>query len=165
MVQTPKVDFGNLIQEASSLMKALRPSLKVVVLKNPKCCKSKAQDSSTGLLDGGATNALRVGTPEEIKEAEMVTVELAAGSVQLYQHRATGTLLSTKEVEPIVPLRGLIGLGYKITWDGSGCVIHHHSRGNLRCWLRNGCPVVKESHALQLIGEIEEMEKRKKAGS
>ena len=160
----PKVDFGNLIQEASSLMKALRPSLKVVVLKNPKCCKSKAQDSSTGLLDGGATNALRVGTPEEIKEAEMVTVELAAGSVQLYQHRATGTLLSTKEVEPIVPLRGLIGLGYKITWDGSGCVIHHHSRGNLRCWLRNGCPVVKESHALQLIGEIEEMEKRKKQG-
>lgn len=160
----PKVDFGNLIQEASSLMKALRPSLKVVVLKNPRCCKSKAHESSTGLLDGGATNALRVGSPEELKESVLVTVELAAGNVQLYQHPMTGTLLSTKEVEPIVPLRGLIGLGYRIKWDGSGCSIYHPTKGILKCWLRNGCPVVKESHALQLIGEIEELEKRKKMG-
>ena len=115
-------------------------------------------------MDGGATNALRVGSPEELKESDLVTVELAAGSIQLYQHRVTGTLLSTKEIEPIVPLRGLIGLGYKIHWDSSGCTIHHPTRGNLKCWLRNGCPVVKESHALHLIGDIEEFEKRKKHG-
>ena len=153
-----------LLQEASTLMKALRPSLKVVMVKNPSCCKTATAENSTGLLDGGATNALRFGSPLEIKEANLVTVELASGTTQLYQHPLTGTLLSSVPVEPIVPLRGLVSLGFKIQWDKRGFVVHHPVHGKLACWLRNGCPVVKEKHALQLIHDIEQSELRKTNG-
>ena len=156
--------LGALLQEASSLMKALRPTIKTLALKSPHCCKAKAQEISTGLLDGGATNALRTGTAKEISEAVLVTVELAAGCTQLYQDPITGTLLATGDVEPIVPLRGLVSLGYRIKWDGKGCTIFHPKEGKLSCWLRNGCPVVKEGHALQLIQDIENMEREKQAG-
>lgn len=163
--QPPQSDgLDALLQEASTLMKALRPSLKVVMVRNPNCCKASTAEKFTGLLDGGATNALRVGSPLEIKEANLVTVELASGTTQLYQHPLTGTLLSKVPVEPIVPLRGLVSLGYKIQWDKRGCVVHHPVHGKLSCWLRNGCPVVKETHSLQLIHDIEQSEIRKVNG-
>ena len=71
------------------LMKTLRPSVKAINLK-----KAAVDGFTTGLLDGGATNALRQGFVEEIACAVPVTVELAAGSAQLYQYVETGTLLS-----------------------------------------------------------------------
>eukprot|EP00435_Cladocopium_sp_Y103_P059106 s1026_g21.t1 len=74
-------------------------------------------DEGTGLLDGGATHPLRQGSTEEIKNAVQVTVELAHGATQLYQNPLNGTLLSETPVEPIVPLRGLVELGYTITWE------------------------------------------------
>ena len=119
---------------------------------------------TTGLLDGGATNALRQGLPAEISKAMEVSVELAAGSVKLFQCLETGTLLSPDKVEPIVPLRGLVALGYKIRWDERGCLIFHPQRGRIRCWLRNGCPVVTECHALGLISDIEAHERFKRMG-
>ena len=120
--------------------------------------------ATVGLLDGGATNALRQGTADEIKAAVPVDVELAAGTAKLFQSVETGTLLSVERVEPIVPLRGLVSLGYKIRWDDRGCLIFHPQVGRIRCWLRNGCPVVVESHALSLIRDIEEHEKFKRLG-
>ena len=159
--EDPKNGLGELLHEASCLMKALRPSLKAVVLRIPQCCKAEVSSTPTGLLDGGATNVLRKGSPSEIRESDEVTVELASGTTQLYQHRLTGSLLTSRDVEPIVPLRGVVSLGYKIKWDKTGCTIHHPSKGKLSCWLRNGCPVVRESHALQLIKDIEDQERRK----
>ena len=103
---------------------------------------------ATGLLDGGATNALRVGTVEELSRAVPVTVELAAGSVQLFQDIETGTLLTDQAVEPIMPLKGLIALGFRLKWDDRGCSILHPQKGHTRTWLRNGCPVVTESDCL-----------------
>ena len=108
------------------LMKTLRPSVKAINLK-----KAAVDSFTTGLLDGGATNALRQGSAEEIARAVPVTVELAAGSAQLYQCVETGTLLSAQPVEPIVPLRGLVNLGYRIKWDSKGCLIYHDVVG---CW-------------------------------
>ena len=77
--------LGMLMKEASSLMKALRPTIKTLVVKPPQVCKASAKEIATGLLDGGATNSLRRGAAKEISEAVLVTVELAAGSTQLYQ--------------------------------------------------------------------------------
>eukprot|EP00435_Cladocopium_sp_Y103_P050550 s148_g15.t1 len=77
---------------------------------------------------------------------------------------STGVLLSPTEVEPIVPLRGVVALGYKIRWDSRGCVISHPEVGRISCWLRNGCPVVRKQHALQLIKEIEDQERFKRLG-
>ena len=89
-------------------------------------------------------------------------VELAHGSVELKQHPITGTILTDRVVEPIVPLRGLIDLGFTIRWSSQGCEIKHPSRGTINCWLRNGCPVVSETHALGLIHDIEGMERAKR---
>ena len=138
--------IDSLLQEASMLMKSLRSYVEAVTLK-----KAAAQELSTGLLDGGATNALRVGSALELAQAVEVNVGLAAGSKLLWQDVQTGTLLSMDMVEPIVPLRGLISLGYKIRWDSQGCTILHPQKGKIRCWLRNGCPVVTESSALSLM--------------
>ena len=63
-------------------------------------CKANSGDLVTGLLDGGATNALRQGTTEELSSAMEVEVGLAAGSIRLYQCVETGTLLSSQRVEP-----------------------------------------------------------------
>ena len=65
-------------------------------------------------------------------------------------------------MEPIVPLRGLVELGYTITWSRAGCVVKHPRLGNIECWLRSGCPVVRKDHALALITEIEHMEMEKR---
>ena len=116
----------------------------------------------TGLLDGGATNPLRRGSPQELAESEVVLVELAHGTVELRQHPLTGCILTEKHVEPIVPLRGLIDLGYVIKWSSAGCEIRHPTRGTINCWLRSGCPVVSEPHALALISEIEAVERAKR---
>lgn len=151
-------ELGTLLSEASALMKSLRPSLKVLNLK-----KTGPEKVATGLLDGGATNALRKGSPLELERAVEVTVELATGKATLFQDPTTGTLLTPEDVEPIVPLRGVVDLGYKICWDAAGCVIHHPTQGKLACWLRNGCPVVRENHAMKLIGEIEKHEAEKRS--
>ena len=119
-------------------------------------------DDGTALLDGGATHPLRQGSTEEIKNAVQVTVELAHGATQLYQNPVNGTLLPEGPVEPIVPLRGLVELGYTITWSRAGCVVKHPRLGNIECWLRSGCPVVRKDHALALITEIEHMEMEKR---
>lgn len=76
---TPQDGFQELIQEAASLMKSLRPSLKVIKPKE-QLCKVASDNFPTGLLDGGATNALRMGTEEELKNSLVVTVELASGT-------------------------------------------------------------------------------------
>ena len=151
--------LDTLLSEAALLMKSLRPSLKMVSLK-----KMEHGELATGLLDGGATNALRVGSEQELRNAIPVQVELAAGSIELYQDVQTGTLLSQQPVEPIVPVRGLISLGYRVKWDSQGCVILHPQRGRIRSWLRNGCPVVTEECALQLIADIENQERLYRMG-
>ena len=148
-------------------MKSLRPVMKAVHFKEV-LRKANTETVQTGLLDGGATNALGRGSREEISRAELVTVELvtvelASGTTQLYQDMITGTLLTTSAVEPIVPLRGVVDLGHKIKWDRNGCVVMHPVHGKLVCWLRNGCPVVREEHALQLIRDMEDMRRQRKS--
>ena len=148
----------NVNENVTDVKKELPPrKLKMITVK-----KAVIGDVATGLLDGGATNPLRRGTKAEIAAAVEVTVELAHGCLQLHQDRESGTILTENDVEPIVPLRGLIELGYAIKWSATGCEVRHPSRGRIRCWLRGGCPVVEESHALALIGEIEQMEREKK---
>ena len=148
----------NVNENVNDVKKELPPrKLKMISVK-----KAVVGDVATGLLDGGATNQLRRGTKAEIAAAVEVTVELAHGCVQLHQDRESGTILTENDVELIVPLRGLIELGYAIKWSATGCEVRHPSRGRIRCWLRGGCPVVEESHALALIGEIEQMEREKK---
>ena len=95
---TPERVTG-LLSEAATLLKALKPVAEAVKIK-----RVNAPDGPTSLLDGGETNALRRGTPQELTDADPVVVELAHGSVELKQHALTGTILTEHAVEPIVPL-------------------------------------------------------------
>ena len=67
----------------------LKPAAKAVKVK-----RVLPSQGPTGLLDGGATNALRRGSPKELAESDDVLVELAHGSVELKQHPLTGTILT-----------------------------------------------------------------------
>ena len=154
-------ETNKVVGEVTNLLKGLNGA----VLKSVKHGGAHLEvesDEGTRLLDGGATPPLRQGSTEEIKNAVQVTVELAHGATQLYQNPVNGTLLSEGPVEPIVSLRGLVELGYTITWSRAGCVVKHPRLGNIECWLRSGCPVVRKDHALALITEIEHMEMEKR---
>ena len=128
-------NVSGILTGASTLLKTLKPCTKAVKVK-----RVMPSDGPTGLLDGGATNALRRGTPQELEASETVLVELAHGSVELKQHPLTGTILAEKAVEPIVPLRGLIELGFVIQWSSNGCEIKHPTKGTINCWLHNWLP-------------------------
>ena len=155
--KTHSEEVSGLLSEATTLLKTLKPATKAVKIK-----RVIPLEGPTGLLDGGATNALRRGTPQELEASDDVTVELAHGSIKLKQHPLTGTILANHNVEPIVPLQGLIELGFVIKWSAQGCEIKHPSRGTINCWLRNGCPVVSEAHALGLIHDLEKLELAKR---
>ena len=73
-----KDNVEGLISEATSLLKSLTPQTKAVRLK-----RVVPTEGPTGLLDGGATHALRRGNPQELANSETVLVELAHGSVEL----------------------------------------------------------------------------------
>ena len=74
------------------------------------------------------------------------------------EKRGCSTLLTSEDVEPILPVRLLIDHGFNLTWTSSGIDIHHPRRGALRCWKRQGCPVMHRDEAVALMKELEELE-------
>ncbi len=58
-------ELGSLLNETPALTKSLKPSLNMLNLK-----KANPEQIATGLLDGGATNALRKGSQQEIEKSE-----------------------------------------------------------------------------------------------
>ena len=147
-----------LVADLTGLVKSLR-SIKAVQLRYVEASLGKEQDTEpVALIDGGATHPLRCGAPEELEDAEAVSVELAFGSATLYKKKGCSTLLSKEPIEPILPVRMLINHGYKVSWTASSCVISHPTKGTLKSWRRHGCPVMKQDEALELLHEMEEAE-------
>ena len=110
----------------------------------------------TGLLDGGATHALRAARPGEWEAAIPTRVALAVGSQDL-RISAVGTVLSQDMVAPIVPLGLLVDvLGCRVSWEMGQCIVTHPARGRLGVWLEDNCPVVSERECLDLISELEQ---------
>ena len=111
--------------------------------------------SPLGLHDGGATNSLKTGTPEELREGKPVSVELATGRTTLTMSSG-GTLLTDKVVTPIVPLGKAISvLRCNLQRDENGCTFSHPQKGPLPVELKNGRPMVPQNIALDLINELE----------
>ena len=142
-----------LVSDLSGLVKSLQ-SLKAVHL---RYIESKANgvfpggDQKLALLDGGATHGLRRGLPHELEGAEVVTVELAHGSTSLFRKAGCSTLLAKEEVEPIIPVRQLIETGYQLKWSSSEVSIWHPTKGSIKCWRRQGCPVMDRDDGLALF--------------
>ncbi|CAE7824231.1 unnamed protein product [Symbiodinium sp. CCMP2592] len=92
-------------------------------------------------------------------EMPSVVVRLACGECSLLVN-PQGTLLSKTFVSPILSVRALLALGYKVEWDSSRCRIWHPSRGVLDTDVSTGCPEISEQKALELIGEYEALVQR-----
>ena len=157
---TEEVDAKALLGEVTSLMKSLR-SMKAL---QAKYIASRGEDdhlyhAEVALLDGGATHSLRRGSDEELASVEPVQVELAHGSTMLWKRKGSMTLLSREEVEPIIPLRMLVENGYMLKWSAASCEISHPDHGKTRCWRRSGRPVMNREEALDLLSQLENMEK------
>jgi hypothetical protein len=80
------------------------------------------------------------------------------GSTVLYRHPNHQTVLSKDPVEPIIPLAWLVVADYRITWRRDNIVIHHNTRGPLRCGLQGGCPVMARKEGLELLSDLEKMQ-------
>ena len=125
----------------------------------------KPEENLLGLVDGGATNALRTGTDQEIQNANWINVELAAGKTRLAINEH-GTLLAASEVTPIVPLGAVISqLRCELSWDQQGVTLEHPVRGRLPVTLVKGCPMLPRALVLELILELEGSEAKNRVRS
>ena len=141
-----------LMAEATQLLKSLRmKKLKAARLSKIGECQS------WGLLDGGATHALRQARKGETGEDRMV--ELADGREVGMQMTEGHTLICKEATQIIVPLGALYLLGYRIRWEEGICCIEHASRGPLPVRMRQFCPEVPTEVALRLVEELEEFNK------
>ena len=116
-----------------------------------------AQSPTHGLLDSGATHPLRGRRKgEKISHFPQVQVTLAGDKQVPMKLSPTGVIIGEPGTEPIVPM-GMITelLGCKINWDSQGLQVHHPVRGRLDVTIQDGCPVIPQTMALNLIEEIE----------
>ena len=173
-----------LLEEANRMLKALKqgkaeePEDKDVRLKKLqdqldelksmkvfRIAKVHAEGEDCGLLDSGATHAMRGKLKNESwKDMTEVKVTLACGREATLRMNQWGTMINDKAVtEPIVPLGKLVSkLNCKLEWDAEGLVVVHPERGRLPTFQRGGCPHVPRQVALEIIQEIEEAEGKMK---
>lgn len=122
---------------------------------------SIGESGGHGLLDSGATHALRGRKPgEKLSQLPEVRVHLACGRETLLRMTTGGTMAAASEnVEPIVPLGRLVRkIGCKVGWNDDGLVLVHPRRGKLKVYEKEGCPHVEGPVALELIEELDQAE-------
>ena len=61
-------------------------------------------------------------------------------------------------MEPIIPVRQLIETGYQLKWSSSEVSIWHPTKGSIKCWRRQGCPVMDRDDGLALLQMLEDDE-------
>ena len=110
-----------------------------------------------GLLDSGATHAMRPRTPnDELRPTRTAEVTLAGDQKMEFPQTSSGVILAAPEAQPIVPLGSLIrALGYEFVWGRKGCVLRHPERPDVKVYDKSSCPEVRECDALRLIAELE----------
>ena len=119
---------------------------------------SKLGTSSTrGLIDSGATHPLRARKPgEKTEHLPKVSVTLA-GDQEIQMHLTpSGVIVGAPGTEPIVPM-GLLAsvLGCSVSWSAEGLQVNHPDMGTLEVVVVDGCPMVEQDVALELIAQLE----------
>ena len=116
-------------------------------------------NSEEGLIDSGATHALRGWRKgDEKKDLKDIQVTLACGRKKELKMSQGGTMISLDTaIEPIVPMGKMISvLGWKVEWTkNGGLVLSHPLRGPLEVRMRGGCPYIDKEMALNFIEELE----------
>ena len=151
--------------DVQSLIKTLQGSTAMRVLQTVEAKKpevralvelAKIGGGGAGvLLDSGATHPLRKPkNGKEWQDAAETTVQTATGECRLKQTEL-GTLLTTEDVCPIVPLGAVMKMGAKLHWESNNCRLQHPTLGNMRVWVDNNCPYVSADDGRRLVEEIE----------
>ena len=122
-----------------------------------RLARVQAGEPLRGLLDSGATHALRPRLPEESLEGYRTVVITLAGDKQTTMKMSPGgVIVGDADTEPIVPMGQLVrDLGCTVQWLDTHVVISHPIRGQIPIQLCGGCPMVERSMALELIHELE----------
>ncbi|CAE7219047.1 unnamed protein product [Symbiodinium sp. CCMP2592] len=104
-----------------------KPQLRVLSIRDIRV--SSVNDSTSTLLDSGATHCLRSAVDNrEWEEAEEVLVRLAADRT----------------------------LGYTLTWSPQGCKLRDESGVERNLKVSGGCPLLQEAEALAMISRLED---------
>ena len=146
---------GELLVEAAHLLRSLRmPSAKAMAVIK----EMNMVTTDKGLLDGGATHALRkCKDMEEWNAATPTQVILAEGKMRLKE--GTLTLITLEEIQPIVPMGVLTLMGYEVEWKQGNCRVRRRNQ-SLEVEMVDSCPMVEARVALDLIDEMEIMEEK-----
>ena len=121
---------------------------KMKVLRLSRIAKEEAK---YGLLDSGATHAMRGKKKGEKTEAyEKVKVTLADGHQVDMRMAPSGVMVmeEAEGVEPIIPMSALAGqLGYASHWAQGKMKLTHPHRSDIKVTMCNGCPQVPKKVA------------------
>ena len=180
----PSEDMKGLLEEASRMLKAMNtaggaeatpveevedPRIKQLQrqldelkggasrMKVLRLARVQAGNTHMGLLDSGATHALRPRHPcEEIRRYRKVVITLAGDRQVEMKMSPGGVIVGKEDTEPIVPMGQLVqDLGCTVQWLDTHVVISHPTKGQIPVQLCGGCPMVERRVALDLIHELE----------
>ena len=131
--------------------------LKGASFKVLRLARVKADEEARGLIDSGATHALRPQMPgEPIGHYSQVHVTLAGDKKMVMKLSPGGVIVGQPNVEPIVPMGALVTtLGCTLQWADTHLVINHPTMGQIPTVIQDGCPMVSKPVAMQLICELE----------
>ena len=142
------------IREAAQILQSLRLASVQVNLRTASEVLNRTEVAARkGLIDGAATACLRTANEAE-RQLPLIPVKLACGSCNMHIN-ACGTLLSEVPVSPILSVKALLKLGYRLDWNASRCKVYHPKFGELEVDTSTGCPEVDESATLSLIDQYE----------
>ncbi|CAE7830743.1 TY5A [Symbiodinium sp. CCMP2592] len=123
--------------------------------------QSEGEDEGPrGILDSGASHALKQATQEEYDKGVPVKVTLAGEDTRVLRQNVCGTVLVTNDgnerIQPIVPMGALIeDLGCSLQWNRGRLKLRHPTKGFIKIYLNNNCPEVNFKEAHKLITELE----------
>ena len=144
---------GELLVEAAHLLRSLRtPSTKAMAVIK----EMNVMTVDKGLLDGGATHALRkCKDMEEWNAATPTQVILAEGTTsKMRLKEGTLTLITLEDIQPIVPMGVLTLMGYEVEWKQGKCRVRRRNQ-SLEVEMVDSCPMVEARVALDLIDETD----------
>ena len=122
-----------------------------------RLARVQAAVEDLGLLDSGATHPLRPPKKDEdLSKCQKVRINLAGGKQTMMMLSEGGAIIGSEDVEPIVPLGALVeNLGCSLQWTEGHMVLYHPFKGQISTQLKEGCPMINKSDALELIEELE----------
>ena len=173
----PGEDMKSLLEEASKMLKAMPSDTSSVEdgdarirslqkqldelrggqIKVLRLARVKPCEEELGLLDSGATHALRPKFNGEVtKGYDKVKINLAGGKQVTMIMSPGKVIVGEDDVEPIVPLGQVVcKLGCSLQWTEDHLLINHPQWGQVPTVLKDGCPMVTKAIAMALIKELE----------